>query len=105
MSSSMIWVVIALIALGGFALRAAFLVLPLRAELPPRVQFVLGLVPAAALSALVVPALLQPEGQFDLIAPAPLAGLIALAFSLRFGNLALTMAIGLLAYIALDLFL
>lgn len=66
-------------------------------------QFVLDLVPAAALSALVVPALLRPEGNFDLVSPAPTAGLVALVVSLRYGNLALTMATGLVAYLLFDL--
>lgn len=101
----MVWAVILVIAFGGFALRAAFLLLPLRGEVPPRVQFILGLVPAAALSALVVPALLRPEGDFALVSPAPIAGLVALVVSLRYGNLALTMATGLTAYLALDLVL
>lgn len=105
MSSGMVWAVIAILALGGFALRAAFLLLPLRSEVPPRLQFILDLVPAAALSALVAPALLLPDGDFELLAPAPMAGLIALVVSLRYGNLALTMAAGLTAYLALDLVL
>ena len=103
MSDLTIWIVIALIAVAGLGLRAAFLLLPFKGEIPPRLEFVLGLVPPAALSALVVPAILAPEGTLDLLTPAPIAGLVALIISLRTGNLALTMVVGLVAYAGLDL--
>lgn len=107
MSTATIWLIIAAIAVGGFVLRAAFIVVPvLPRHLPPRLSLVLGMVPAAAFAALVAPALfIDDGGRFEPISPATLAGAIALLISLRWKNLALTIVCGLVAYACLDLVL
>lgn len=106
MSTIMIWLTIAAIALGGFALRAAFILVPLLPrELPLRLKLVLEMVPAAAFAALVAPSLFLDGGQFTLISPGTLAGAIALLVSLRWKSLALSIVCGLVAYACVDLVL
>jgi branched-subunit amino acid transport protein len=106
MSTATIWLVIAAIALGGFALRAAFLLVPLLPRnLPPRLSLVLEMVPAAAFAALVSPSLFLDDGHFSLISPATLAGATALLVSLRWKSLALSIMCGLAAYACFDLIL
>jgi branched-subunit amino acid transport protein len=103
----MIWVVIAAVAVGGFALRAVFLLLPLiPRDLPPRLELVLGLVPAAAFSALLAPSIfLDDGGHLRLISPASLAAAVAVLVSLRWKNFALSIVCGLISYALFDLVL
>lgn len=109
MSTATIWLIIGVTALGGFVLRASFILIPvLPRKLPPRVSLVLDMVPAAAFAALVAPALfLDGDGDgvnaFALISPATVAGAIAMLVSWRFKSLALSIVCGLAAYALLDL--
>ena len=104
MSAGTIWLIIAAIAVGGFALRGAFIMLPLLPrELPPRLRLLLGLVPAAAFAALVAPSVFLDGGHLQLFAPAPLAGAVVLLVSSLRNNLALSIACGLGVYALLDL--
>lgn len=106
MSTMTIWVVIVVIAIGSFALRAVFILVPiLPRNLPPRLNLVLQMVPAAAFAALVAPSLFFVDGQLKLISPATLAGAVALLVSLRWKNLALSIVCGLVAYGCIDLVL
>jgi branched-subunit amino acid transport protein len=106
MNTATIWLVIAAIAVGGFVLRAAFILVPLLPrQLPARLKLVLEMVPAAAFAALVAPALFLEDGRFDLISPATLAGATALLVSLRWKSLALSIFCGLAAYGLCDLVL
>ncbi|WP_167759633.1 AzlD domain-containing protein [Mycobacterium sp. PS03-16] len=106
MSTATIWWVILAIAVGGFALRAVFILVPiLPRNLPPRLSLVLQMVPAAAFAALVAPSVFLEDGRFELISPATLAGAIALLVSFRWNNLALSIVCGLVAYGCLDLVL
>ena len=58
-----VWAAVALAGVGTYALRASFLFLfEYLGTVPTRVETALGMVPAAVLSALVVPAVLAPEG-------------------------------------------
>ncbi len=79
MSTPMIWLVILAVAVGGFALRAVFLLLPLiPRDLPQRLELVLGLVPAAAFSALLAPSIfLDDDGHLQLLSPSSLAAAVA----------------------------
>jgi branched-subunit amino acid transport protein len=98
--------IIVTIAVGGFALRAAFILVPfLPRDLPPRVGLVLEMVPAAAFAALVAPSLFLDEGHLKLLSPATLAGATAVLVSLRWKSLALSIVSGLIAYVCFDLFL
>jgi branched-subunit amino acid transport protein len=105
-STATIWWIIAAIAVGGFALRAVFILIPiLPRNLPPRLSLVLQMVPAAAFAALVAPSIFVEEGQFRLISPATLAGAVALLVSFRWKNLALSIVVGLAAYACFDIVL
>lgn len=99
MTSTALWWIIGLVAVGGFALRGVFILLPLLpAVTNPRLQLVLGLVPAAAFSALVAPLLLAPEGKLVLGSASALAGAVALALAVRWRNLAVSILGGLATY-------
>jgi len=106
MSTATVWLIIAAVAIGGFVLRAVFILVPiLPRNLPPRLSLVLQMVPAAAFAALVAPSLFLEDGRLQLISPATLAGAIALLVSFRWKNLALSIVCGLVAYGCLDLVL
>ncbi|WP_197379316.1 AzlD domain-containing protein [Mycolicibacterium mengxianglii] len=106
MSQATIWLVVAAVAVGGFALRAAFIVVPLMPrDLPPRVELVLGLVPAAAFAALLAPSLFLDDGHLRLISPASLAAGVALLVSFKWNSLALSIISGLASYALFDVFL
>ena len=90
------WAAIALAGIGTFTMRASFLALAHRLqEVPPWAQRILRQIPPAALAALVVPALLRPQGEFDLTQWRLVAGLIAAFVAWRTKNVALTLVIGL----------
>lgn len=58
-----VWAAVAVVGVGTYALRASFLFAFERVgDVPRRVEVALGMVPAAVLSALVVPAVLAPDG-------------------------------------------
>jgi branched-subunit amino acid transport protein len=90
------WLTILLAGAGTFAMRASFLALAGRlTELPPAAQRVLRQIPPAALAALVLPALLRPEGQLDLWQPHLAAGALAALVSWRTRSIVATLVIGL----------
>lgn len=98
-----IWTAIILAGVGTYAMRASFLVFAHRlADVPPSVQRLLRQIPPAALAAIVVPALLRPEGQIDLLHPRFAAGLVAAVVAWRTRNIALTLAVGMAALMVLD---
>ncbi|MGQ0433201.1 MAG: AzlD domain-containing protein [Microthrixaceae bacterium] len=100
---SRIWTAIILAGIGTYAMRASFLVFAHRlADVPPSVQRLLRQIPPAALAAIVVPALLRPEGQIDLSHPRFVAGLLAAAVAWRTRNIALTLVVGMAALMLLD---
>ena len=89
------WVAVVLAGIGTFAMRASFLVFAHRlADVPPGVQRLLRQIPPAALAAIVVPALVRPEGAIDLLQPRLLAGVVAGLVAWRTRNIALTLAVG-----------
>ena len=89
------WVAVVLAGIGTFAMRASFLVFAHRlADVPPGVQRLLRQIPPAALAAIVVPALVRPEGAIDLLQPRLLAGVVAGLVAWRTRNIALTLAAG-----------
>ncbi|WP_255150783.1 AzlD domain-containing protein [Halorarius halobius] len=61
-SDAVVWGAIVLGGLGTFLIRASFLFLYERLDVPPRAERALRLVPAAVLAALVVPALFELGG-------------------------------------------
>ena len=69
------WVAIVLAGIGTYAMRASFLVFAHRlADVPPVVQRLLRQIPPAALAAIVIPALLRPEGYIECGSPASTPG-------------------------------
>lgn len=92
---SRIWVAITLSGIGTYAMRASFLVFAHRlADVPPGIQRLLRQIPPAALAAIVVPALLRPEGQLDLSQPRFAAGVVAGLVAWRTRNIAATLVVG-----------
>ena len=97
------WVAIVLAGAGTFAMRASFLVFAHRlADVPPGIQRLLRQIPPAALAAIVVPALVRPEGSIDLLQPRLLAGVAAGLVAWRTRNIALTLVVGIGLVMAID---
>lgn len=100
---SRVWAAILMAGTGTFAMRASFLAAASRlATVPPFAQRLLRQIPPAALASIVVPALLRPGGELGLFQPRLAAGLLASAVAWRTRNVGLTLAVGLLALIALQ---
>lgn len=96
------WVVIAAGTLLTYSIRAVFLVFAGRlTSVPPLVSEGLRMIPAAALAALVAPAVLRPEGELVLLGPRPLAAILAAVVAWRARNVAITILVGMAAVIAL----
>lgn len=100
------WLAIVLAGLATYAIRVAFFLLAGRmTALPPAVQEVLRMIPAAALAALAIPPLLRPGGAdtpLTLLSAELLAGVVAGLVAWRTRNLALTIAAGLGAVLLLE---
>jgi branched-subunit amino acid transport protein len=74
---SPIWPVILIAGAGTYAMRASFLAFAHRmTTVPPAVDRILRQIPPAVLAAIVVPALVRPEGHLDLWQPRLLAGIV-----------------------------
>lgn len=89
------WAAILISGAGTYAMRASFLAFAHRmATVPPALARVLRQIPPAALAAIVLPALLRPEGRFDLFQPTLLAGVVAALVAWRTRSLGLTVVLG-----------
>jgi branched-subunit amino acid transport protein len=98
-----LWVTIVLAGIGTFIARISFLGVAHRISDPPiGVQRVLRMIPPAALAALVLPALVRPDGDFDLTQPRLVAGLAAAAVAYRTKNVLLTLAVGMAVVVILE---
>jgi branched-subunit amino acid transport protein len=90
-----IWPVIVISGAGTYAMRASFLAFAHRmATVPPALTRVLRQIPPAALSAIILPALVRPEGRLDLLQPRLLAGIVAALVAWRTRNVGLTLIVG-----------
>ena len=99
---SPVWPVIVVSGAGTYAMRASFLAVAHRmASVPPGVARVLRQIPPAALAAIVVPALVRPEGHLDLFQPRLFAGLLAALVAWRTRNVGITLIVGMGALVAL----
>lgn len=96
MSTTTIWLTIAGVGLGTYLLRLSFIALWQRLRIPPLIDRGLEYVPAAVLAALVLPALLRPEGVIDLSVHNHrlLAGVLAAAVAWYSRSVLLTLASG-----------
>ncbi|MEO6317974.1 MAG: AzlD domain-containing protein [Acidimicrobiales bacterium] len=100
---SRIWVAIILSGIGTYAMRASFLVFAHRlADVPPKAQRLLRQIPPAALAAIVIPALLRPEGSLDLWQPRFVAGVVAALVAWKTRNIALTLVVGIGIVMVID---
>ncbi len=100
---SRVWTAILLAGAGTFAMRASFLAAAHRlTHVPPAAARVLRQIPPAALAAIVLPALIRPEGQLDLAQPRLLAGVVAALVAWRTGNVGLTLVVGMAIVLALQ---
>lgn len=91
-----LWLLIIGAGLATFTFRLSFIVIAEKITLPPLIQQSLRFVPAAALSAIILPELILRHGTLNL---APdnerlLAGLIAMLVAWRTRNVLLTIVIG-----------
>ena len=98
------WTTIVLAGIGTFAMRASFLAVAHRlVHVPPRAHRVLRQIPPAALAALVLPAVLRPDGAFDLLQARVPAALLAALVAWRTRNVALTLVVGMGVLLAFEL--
>lgn len=96
------WLVIVLGGVATYLLRASFLLAARRlATVPDWATDALRMIPAAALAALVAPALLRPETAFQPLGPQALAGALALAVAWWTRNVLLTIVVGVVAVVGL----
>jgi branched-subunit amino acid transport protein len=97
------WVAIGLSGVGTYAMRASFLAAAHRlTHVPPAVARLLRQIPPAALAAIVVPALVRPEGHLELVQPRLLAGFLAGLVAWRTRNVGLTLLVGMATLIAVE---
>ena len=98
-----VWPVIVISGAGTYAMRASFLAAAHRlAEVPPGIARVLRQIPPAALAAIILPALVRPEGRLDLLQPRLLAGLVAALVAWRTRNVGLTLLVGMAVLVGLQ---
>jgi branched-subunit amino acid transport protein len=100
---SRVWVAIVLAGAGTYAMRASFLLAADRlARVPPPVERLLRQIPPAALASLVLPALVRPHGELDLLSPRLFAGVVAGLVAWRTRNVAATLVVGMGVLVLLD---
>ncbi|HUJ77150.1 MAG TPA: AzlD domain-containing protein [bacterium] len=101
------WVVMLLAGLLTYGIRLSFIALMGRITVPDWFQRALRFVPAAVLSAIIVPGLFDRGGSMDFSARNPQlwAGVLAVAVAWRTRNVLLTIAAGMVALLALQLLL
>ena len=99
-----IWVAVAAVAVGTYALRFGMLYLVDRVDgLPSRVELALGFVPAAVLAALVAPAIIVVDGSPAVVGNERLlAGAVAAVVAWRTENVLATATVGVVALLALQ---
>jgi branched-subunit amino acid transport protein len=99
MSLASVWLSILGMGIVTLSLRASFLTLPDRVQLPPLLRRALRYVPAAVLTAIYAPEILVQSGAIS-ISPGNtrlLAGMVAIAVAWRLRRTFLTIAAGMLA--------
>jgi len=96
MSDIALWSLFLVIGLGTFALRLSFIELYGNLRVPSLVSRALAYVPASVLAALVLPAVVYPEGHGDFVLDNPQipAALLAALVAWKSRNTLLTLAVG-----------
>lgn len=99
MSSTVLWLTILGVGAGTYLLRLSFIETWKWLRVPPLLMRALDYVPAAVLAALVLPALLRPDGSMDLSLDnlRLYAGLLAAAVAWYFRSMLATLATGMAA--------
>ena len=98
-----LWLTIVLAGAGTFVARISFLGVAHRIADPPiALQRILRMIPPAALAALVLPAFVRPDGDFDLTQPRVVAGIIATAVAFWTKNVLVTLAVGMAVVVILE---
>ena len=102
-----IWLVMVLGGLLTFGMRLSFIYLFGRIEIPEMVQRALRFVPPSVLSAIILPQLLMPSGSFDisLCNHRLLAGFIAIIVAWFTKNTLLTILVGMVVLLILQIIL
>jgi branched chain amino acid efflux pump len=102
-----LWLTMALAGLLTYAIRLSFVLLLERVSMPDWFQRALRFVPAAVLSAIIVPGLFDHGGTMDFSArnPQVWAGILAIAVAWRTRNVLATIATGMAALLVLQLLL
>ncbi len=100
-----IWLVMLLAGLATFATRLSFIYLLDKIKVPAWFQHALRFVPAAVLSAIILPELTNPDGSLHLSwrNPQLLAGIVAILVAWRTKNVLLTITVGMLALLLIQL--
>jgi len=102
-AAATLWVVVCLAGAGTQALRFSFVVAFAWIEtVPPNLARALELVPAAVLAALVLPAVVAPDGVVVLAYPRLVAALVALLVAWYTENVAATIGIGMAVLLVLQ---
>ncbi len=102
-----LWLTMVLAGLLTYAIRLSFILLLERVGMPEWFQRALRFVPAAVLSALIVPGLFDRGGAMDFSVRNPQiwAGLLAVAVAWRTRSVVITIAAGMVALLGLQLLL
>ena len=99
------WIVIVVVGIGTYAMRASLIVLFGRVEAPPLVERASRYVAPAVLAAIVLPGLVAPDGQVDLRPVRLAAGAVAALVAFWTKSIPATLAVGLGVFVLLDLVL
>ena len=99
-----LWLTFVIIGLLTFGLRLVFIALVGRVQMPVWFERALRFVPVAALSAILAPELLKPNGQLDISLGNArlLAGALAVVVAWRTKNVLLTIAVGMAGLLILQ---
>jgi branched-subunit amino acid transport protein len=95
-----IWWVMILGGLATFTIRAFFVLLVGRREIPPLARRALYFIPPAVLTAIIMPELLLPRGELEISLTNPnlLAGLVAVVVAWRTRSVLLTIVVGMAVF-------
>lgn len=92
-----LWAIIVLVGVLNYASRLSFIAIFSRRSIPPLLARALRFVPAAMLTALIVPMVVMPSGAIEPLSPRVVAALIAATVAFHARNTLATLATGMLA--------